>query len=129
MPANLPDGEYHRALVRYDGLKPVYQWVPLTARDKTPIGASFSPSRAVAQHQSYKLWLHATAAAMLLITSLLFASELGAAMLLAGWAVALAIAGIGIFLLDWPLVAGILEIFTALVLAFKAMFQKSDLLS
>lgn len=129
LPANLPDGEYHRALVRYDGLKPVYQWVPLTARDKTPIGASFSPSRAVAQHQSYKLWLHATAAAMLLITSLLFASELGAAMLLAGWAVALAIAGIGIFLLDWPLVAGILEIFTALVLAFKAMFQKSDLLS
>lgn len=129
LPANLPDGEYHRVLVRYDGLKPVYKWEPLTARDKTPIGVRFSPSHAVVQHQSYKIWLHATAAAMLLITTLLFASELGAAALLTGWAVALAIAGIGIFLLEWPLVAGILEILTALVLVFKAMFQKSDLLS
>ena len=129
LPANLPDGEYHRVLVGYDGLRPVYKWEPLTARDKTPIGVMFSPSHAVAKHQSYKIWLHATAAAMLLITTLLFASELGAAALLIGWAVALAIAGIGIFLLDWPLIAGILEIFTALVLVFKAMFQKSDLLS
>lgn len=129
LPANLPDGEYHRVLVGYDGLKPVYKWKPLLPRDKTPIGVMFSPSHAVARHQSYKIWLHATAAAMLLVTTLLFASELGAAALLTGWAVALAIAGIGIFLLDWPLIAGVLEIVTALVLVFKAMFQKSDLLS
>lgn len=128
-PANLPDGEYHRVLVRYDGLKPVYKWEPLTARDKTPIGALFSPSRAVAQHQSYLIWLHATAAAILLITTLLFAGELGATTLLAGWAVALAIGGIGVLLLHVPLLAGLLEIITGGVLVFKAMFQKSDLLS
>lgn len=129
LPANLPDGEYHRVLVRYDGMKPVYKWEPLTARDKTPIGAMFSPSRAVAQHQSYLIWLHATAAAILLITTLLFAGELGARALLTGWAVALAIGGIGVFLLHAPLLAGVLEIVAGGVLVFRAMFQKSDLLS
>src|SRR5690242_20043122 len=119
-PANMPDGQYHRVLVRYDGLKPVYKWEPLTARDKTPIGVMFSPSRAVAQHQSYLIWLHATAAAILLISTLLFASELGATALLTGWAVALAIAGIGVFLLHAPLLAGVLEIITGGVLVFRA---------
>jgi hypothetical protein len=128
-PADMPDGQYHRVLVRYDGMKPVYKWEPLTARDKTPIGVMFSPSRAVAQRQSYLIWLHATAAGILLIISLLFASELGATTLLTGWAVALAIGGIGVFLLDVPLLAGVLEILTGGVLVFKAMFQKSDLLS
>jgi hypothetical protein len=128
-PANLPDGEYHRVLVRYDGLKPVYKWEPLTARDKTPIGVMFSPSHAVAQRHSYLVWLHATAAAILLITTLLFAGELGATALLAGWTVALAIGGIGVFLLHVPLLAGVLEIVVGGVLVFKAMFQKSDLLS
>lgn len=129
LPANLPDGQYHRVLVRYDGLTPVYKWVPLTARDKTPIGVTFSPSHAVAQRHSYLLWLHATAAAILLVSTLLFASELGVVTLLAGWAVALAIFGLGAFLLHVPLLAGVLEIITGGVLVFRAMFQKSDLLS
>ena len=128
MPANLPNGEYHRALVRYDGLKPVYEWVPLTPRDKTPLGATFSPSRAVAQHQSYLLWLHATAFALLLITTLLFAGELGAATLLIFWTIAAAIGAIGVFVLHAPLIAGIAEIATGLVLLLRAMFPKSDLL-
>ncbi|HXS73283.1 MAG TPA: hypothetical protein VN725_04505 [Rhodanobacteraceae bacterium] len=129
LPPNLPPGEYHRVLVGFDGLKPVYAWRPLRPWDKTPLGATFSPSHAVGQRHSYMIWLHATAVALLLVTTLLFASDLGAATVLASWAVALLIAGIGVFLLHLPLIAGVLEILTGLVLMFKAMFQKSDLLS
>ncbi|HEY8682587.1 MAG TPA: hypothetical protein VIM06_05405 [Rhodanobacter sp.] len=107
--------------------------VPVPAvRQKTQLLSSqpgavvFVRQQAVVRVFSYILWLHATAAAILLVLSLMYFRTLGLPTILAHWAVALSGGLVCVFLLHSMIGAGIFEILVSLVLLTKALFPKSS---
>lgn len=129
-PGNAPDGQYQYVLIGYDGMTPLYAWKRVTGVNGQHIDENaMNYSQGLARHHNYVTWLHTVAFAILLVTTLLFRKDIGGRIVLAGWGAAIVIGVLGVFVVNAPIIAGILEIVIGFVLLVRGLFPKSDMLA
>lgn len=129
-PANAPDGMYRYVLIGYDGMTPLYAWKRVSDASGRHIDQNVvAYSRGMSRRHDYVIWLHTVAFAILLVTTLLFRKNIDEKVLLGGWGAAVVIGLMGTFVLDTPIIAGLLEAFIAFFLLVRGLFPKSDMLS
>lgn len=129
-PANAPDGTYRYVLIGYDGMTPLYAWKRVSdASGRHLDDNAVAYSRGLARRHDYVIWLHAVAFAILLVTTLLFRGNIDEKVLLGGWGAAVLIGLLGVFALNVPIIAGLVEVAIAFVLLVRGLFPKSDMLA
>lgn len=129
-PANAPDGMYRYVLIGYDGMTPLYAWKrvsDVSGRHLDDNAVAYS--RGMARRHNYVIWLHTVAFAILLVTTLLFRKNIDEKILLVGWGAAIVIGLLGVFLLNVPVVAGLVETGISFFLLVRGLFPKSDMLA
>jgi hypothetical protein len=129
-PSNAPDGMYRYALIGYDGMTPLYAWKRVSDVSGQHIDENaVAYSRGMARRHNYVMWLHTVAFAILLVTTLLFRKSIDEKVLLGGWGAAIVIGLLGVFVLNAPIVAGLVEIVIGFFLLVRGLFPKSDMLA
>lgn len=129
-PAGAPDGQYRYVLIGYNGMTPLYAWKRVGDVGNRRVDEKAALySRGMTRRHNYAIWLHAVAFAILLITTLLFGKLIDGRLLWTGWIAAVFFGVVGIFVVDAPIVAGLLEIAIGFLLAVRGLFPKSDMLA
>jgi hypothetical protein len=83
----------------------------------------------MSRRHNYVVWLHTVAFAILLVTTLLYRKNIDEKVLLGGWGAAIVIGLLGVFVLNAPIVAGLVEIAIGFFLLVRGLFPKSDMLA
>jgi hypothetical protein len=121
---------YRYALIGYDGMTPLYAWKRVSDVSGQHIDENaVAYSRGMARRHNYVMWLHTVAFAILLVTTLLFRKSIDEKVLLGGWGAAIVIGLLGVFVLNAPIVAGLVEIVIGFFLLVRGLFPKSDMLA
>jgi hypothetical protein len=129
-PANAPDGQYRYVLIGYDGMTPLYAWKRVSDASGQRVDENaVAYSRGMSRRHNYVVWLHTVAFAILLVTTLLFRKNIDEKVLLGGWGAAVLIALLGVFALNTPITAGLLEVLVGFFLLVRGLFPKSDMLA
>lgn len=129
-PANAPDGMYRYVLIGYDGMTPLYAWKRVSDVSGRHLDdKAVAYSRGMSRRHDYTVWLHSVAFAILLVTTLLFRKNIDEKVLLGGWGAAVVIGLVGVFVLDAPIIAGLVEVLIGFFLLVRGLFPKSDMLA